>query len=71
MQFIIEFFSVRSSICYGIALVDTALLPLLGFLVDLRYVSVYGSIYAIADISYSLAYAIGPVIAGAIKARGS
>src|SRR5699024_2179480 len=32
----------------------------------LRYVSVYGSIYAIADISYSLAYAVGPVIAGSI-----
>ena len=55
-----------SGICYGIALVDTSLLPTLGYLVDLRYVSVYGSIYAIADISYSLAYAVGPIIAGSI-----
>ncbi|KAH9501868.1 Vesicular acetylcholine [Dermatophagoides farinae] len=55
-----------SGICYGIALVDTSLLPALGYLVDLRYVSVYGSIYAIADISYSVAYAIGPIIAGSI-----
>ncbi|UXI14669.1 hypothetical protein NH340_JMT00612 [Sarcoptes scabiei] len=55
-----------SGICYGIALVDTSLLPTLGHLVDLRYVSVYGSIYAIADISYSIAYAIGPIIAGSI-----
>lgn len=55
-----------SGICFGIALVDTALLPTLGYLVDVRYVSVYGSIYAIADISYSLAYAIGPIIAGGI-----
>ena len=31
-----------------------------------KYVSVYGSVYAIADISYSAAYAIGPVIAGHI-----
>lgn len=53
-------------ICFGVALIDTALLPTLGYLVDVRYVSVYGSIYAIADISYSLAYAIGPVIAGGI-----
>lgn len=53
-------------ICFGIALVDTAILPTLGYIVDVRYVSVYGSIYAIADISYSLAYAIGPVIAGEI-----
>ncbi|CAG0914257.1 unnamed protein product [Notodromas monacha] len=54
------------SICFGVALIDTALLPTLGFLVDLRYVSVYGSIYAIADISYSVAYAFGPVIAGSV-----
>lgn len=53
-------------ICFGIALIDTALLPTLGYLVDVRYVSVYGSIYAIADISYSLAYAIGPIIAGGV-----
>ncbi|KAE8750340.1 hypothetical protein FOCC_FOCC002900 [Frankliniella occidentalis] len=53
-------------ICFGIALVDTAILPTLGYLVDVRYVSVYGSIYAIADISYSVAYAVGPVIAGSV-----
>uniref|UniRef100_A0A8W7PSN7 Major facilitator superfamily (MFS) profile domain-containing protein n=1 Tax=Anopheles coluzzii TaxID=1518534 RepID=A0A8W7PSN7_ANOCL len=53
-------------ICFGIALIDTALLPTLGYLVDIRYVSVYGSIYAIADISYSLAYAVGPIIAGGV-----
>jgi DHA1 family vesicular acetylcholine transporter-like MFS transporter 3 len=53
-----------SGICFGIALIDTALLPTLGYLVDSRYVSVYGSIYAIADISYSFAYAFGPIIAG-------
>ncbi|XP_076461742.1 putative vesicular acetylcholine transporter-B [Babylonia areolata] len=53
-------------ICFGIALVDTALLPMLGYLVDVRYVSVYGSVYAIADISYSLAYAFGPVVAGSV-----
>lgn len=53
-------------ICFGIALVDTALLPMLGHLVDVRYVSVYGSVYAIADISYSLAYAFGPIVAGSM-----
>ncbi|KAL3121823.1 hypothetical protein niasHT_002051 [Heterodera trifolii] len=55
-----------STICFGIALIDTSLLPLLGNLVDTRHVSVYGSVYAIADISYSLAYAFGPIIAGGI-----
>lgn len=53
-------------ICFGIALIDTALLPTLGYLVDVRYVSIYGSVYAIADISYSVAYALGPIIAGGI-----
>ncbi|CAM4581489.1 vesicular acetylcholine transporter [Lepidochelys kempii] len=53
-------------ICFGIALVDTALLPTLAFLVDVRHVSVYGSVYAIADISYSLAYALGPIVASQI-----
>lgn len=55
-----------SGICFGIALVDTAILPLLAHIVDTRHVSVYGSIYAIADISYSLAYAFGPIFAGGI-----
>nr|ABO93216.1 VAChT [Platynereis dumerilii] len=54
--------------CFGIALVDTAILPTLGYLVDTRHVSVYGSVYAIADISYSLAYAFGPIVAGSIVA---
>ena len=52
--------------CFGIALVDTAVLPTLAHLVDIRHVSVYGSVYAIADISYSLAYAFGPIVAGGI-----
>ncbi|CAK9300613.1 unnamed protein product [Gordionus sp. m RMFG-2023] len=53
-----------SGMCFGIALVDTALLPTLGYIVDLFYVSIYGSVYAIADISYCLAYAFGPILAG-------
>ncbi|KAL4641018.1 choline O-acetyltransferase [Arapaima gigas] len=53
-------------ICFGIALVDTALLPTLAFLVDVRHVSVYGSVYAVADISYCVAYALGPIVAGQI-----
>ncbi|KRX73414.1 Vesicular acetylcholine transporter unc-17 [Trichinella sp. T6] len=58
-----------SILCFGISLVDTALLPLLGYLVDTRHASVYGSVYAIADISYSIAYAIGPVVAGTVVAN--
>jgi len=51
-------------ICFGIALIDTALLPMLGFIVDKKYTAVYGSVYAIADISYCAAYAFGPIVAG-------
>ena len=54
--------------CFGIALVDTAILPTMAFLVDANHVSVYGSVYAIADISYCLAYAFGPILAGGIVA---
>ena len=34
-------------ICFGIALIDTALLPLLGLIVDKKYTSVYGSVYCL------------------------
>ncbi|XP_061175641.1 vesicular acetylcholine transporter-like [Saccostrea echinata] len=64
-QFFVVLFPIMG-LCLGVALVDTAILPTLGYLVDLRYVSIYGSVYAIADISYSLAYALGPVMAGQI-----
>ncbi len=53
-------------VAFGNAMVDTIVLPTLGYLVDVRHVSVYGSVYAIADMSYSLAYAIGPFVAGSI-----
>ena len=55
-----------SVLCFGVAIIDSAVFPTLGYIVDTRYVAVYGSIYAIADISYSLAYAFGPIVAGAI-----
>lgn len=64
-QFFVVLFPIMG-LCLGVALVDTAILPTLGYLVDLRYVSIYGSVYAIADISYSAAYALGPVMAGQI-----
>lgn len=40
-------------------MVDSSMMPLMGNLVDLRHVSVYGSVYAIADVSFCLGYAIG------------
>uniref|UniRef100_A0A914YRS3 Major facilitator superfamily (MFS) profile domain-containing protein n=1 Tax=Panagrolaimus superbus TaxID=310955 RepID=A0A914YRS3_9BILA len=66
MTSVVQLIIPLSTICFGIALIDTSLLPMLGYLVDTRHVSVYGSVYAIADISYSLAYAFGPIIAGGV-----
>ncbi|XP_063301593.1 chromaffin granule amine transporter [Pelobates fuscus] len=57
----------------GIALgmVDSSIMPIMGYLVDLRHTSVYGGIYAISDIALCLGYALGPSSGGAIaKAIG-
>uniref|UniRef100_H2Y0X3 Major facilitator superfamily (MFS) profile domain-containing protein n=1 Tax=Ciona intestinalis TaxID=7719 RepID=H2Y0X3_CIOIN len=52
----------------GIGFVD-GLLPVLAFLVDTRHKPIYGSVCAIADISFSFSYALGPLIAGAVMAN--
>ncbi|KAM8972889.1 chromaffin granule amine transporter-like [Pelodytes ibericus] len=57
----------------GIALgmVDSSIIPIMGYLVDLRHTSVYGGIYAISDIALCLGFAVGPSMGGAIsKALG-
>lgn len=46
--------------------VDAALLPQLGYIVDIRHVSVYGSVFAIADMSLALGFCIGPAVSGFI-----
>jgi DHA1 family vesicular acetylcholine transporter-like MFS transporter 3 len=53
-------------ICFGYGLIDATILPTMAYLVDTRHVSVYGSVYAIVDISYSIVYAFGPMITGII-----
>ena len=42
-------------------MVDSSMMPIMGYLVDLRHVSVYGSVYAIADVAFCLGFAIGKV----------
>ena len=51
-------------ICFGIGLLDTAVLPILAHLVDVCHGSQYGSVYSIVNISYATAYALGPIFAG-------
>ncbi|XP_052224886.1 synaptic vesicular amine transporter-like [Dreissena polymorpha] len=56
---------------FAIGMVDSSMMPHMGYLVDLRHVSVYGNVYAIADIAFAMGFAIGPMLSGSIvKAIG-
>lgn len=46
-------------IWFLLGIVDTAIMPLMGFLVDLRYVPVYGTVYAIADFAVCVGFCVG------------
>lgn len=39
--------------------VDASIMPLMGYLVDLRYVPVYGTVYAIADVAVCTGFCVG------------
>ena len=43
----------------AIGMVDSAMMPTMGYLVDLRHVPVYGSVYAIADVAFCVGFAVG------------
>ncbi|CAM6053405.1 unnamed protein product [Sphagnum tenellum] len=51
---------------FGIGMVDSSMMPELGFLVDIRHSSVYGGVYAIGDIAFCLGFAIGPALSGSL-----
>jgi len=51
---------------FAIGMVDSAMMPVMGYLVDLRHVAVYGSVYAIADVAFCVGFAIGPALSGGI-----
>ncbi|XP_060557668.1 synaptic vesicular amine transporter-like [Ruditapes philippinarum] len=56
---------------FSIGMVDASMMPHMGYLVDLRHVSVYGNVYAIADIAFAMGFAVGPMMSGTIvKAIG-
>lgn len=44
---------------FATGMVDSSLMPIMGYLVDLRHTSVYGSVYAIADVAFCMGFAIG------------
>ncbi|NXH89721.1 VMAT1 protein, partial [Edolisoma coerulescens] len=47
-------------------MVDSSMMPIMGYLVDLRHTSAYGTVYAIADVAFCMGFAIGPSTGGAI-----
>jgi len=51
---------------FGIGMVDSSMMPQLGYLVDIRHSAVYGGVYAIGDIAFCLGFAVGPALSGSI-----
>ncbi|GIX69045.1 hypothetical protein CEXT_221851 [Caerostris extrusa] len=43
----------------GCGVMDASLMPLLANVVDIRYVAIYGTVYAIAETAVCLSYSIG------------
>ncbi|NWU98469.1 VMAT1 protein, partial [Upupa epops] len=56
----------NSGLGFAIGMVDSSMMPIMGYLVDLRHTSVYGNVYAIADVAFCMGFAIGPSTGGAI-----
>lgn len=44
---------------FAIGMVDSSMMPELGFLVDIRHKAIYGSVYAIGDVAFCLGFAMG------------
>lgn len=40
-------------------MVDSSMMPMLGYLVDIRHTSVYGSVYAIGDVAFCAGFVVG------------
>ncbi|XP_019880764.2 synaptic vesicular amine transporter [Aethina tumida] len=51
---------------FAIGMVDSSMMPELGYLVDIRHSAVYGSVYAIGDVAFCLGFAIGPAMSGTL-----
>ena len=40
-------------------MVDSSMMPQLGYIVDTRHHAVYGGVYAIGDVAFCLGFAVG------------
>ncbi|GBM10261.1 Synaptic vesicular amine transporter [Araneus ventricosus] len=64
-----ELIPANAGIGLAIGMVDSSMMPMLGYLVDIRHTSVYGCVYAIADVAFCLGFIIGPVFSATIVQR--
>ncbi|RWS06941.1 synaptic vesicular amine transporter-like protein [Dinothrombium tinctorium] len=51
---------------FAIGMVDSSIMPMLGYLVDIRHSSVYGGVYAIGDVAFCAGFILGPVLSSSI-----
>lgn len=49
----------NAGIGFAIGMVDSSMMPMLGYLVDIRHASVYGSVYAIGDTAFCVGFVLG------------
>ncbi|XP_067118703.1 synaptic vesicular amine transporter-like [Centruroides vittatus] len=56
----------NAGIGFAIGMVDSSMMPMLGYLVDVRHTSVYGSVYAIGDVALCVGFTFGPLLSSAI-----
>uniref|UniRef100_A0A3B5M6C1 Major facilitator superfamily (MFS) profile domain-containing protein n=1 Tax=Xiphophorus couchianus TaxID=32473 RepID=A0A3B5M6C1_9TELE len=58
--------STQTQINRHLWMVDSSMMAIMAYLVDIRHASVYGSVYAIADVALCMGFAIGPSTGGAL-----
>lgn len=56
----------NGAIGFAIGMVDSSMMPMLGYLVDIRHTSVYGSVYAIGDVAFCAGFVLGPMLSGSM-----
>lgn len=52
----------NGAIGFAMGMVDSTMMPMLGYLVDIRHTSVYGSVYAIGDVAFCASFAFGKLL---------
>lgn len=52
-------------------MVDSSMMPIMGYLVDLRHTSAYGTVYAIADVAFCMGFAVGRSCPGGLSPQGA